>query len=88
MAKLPSNIRQKIKESQKDEITEYHIYSKLAEIVSDEKNSQILYEIGQDELEHYNFWTNKMDQQVKPILFQWRHLNIYLKSQREKWKLL
>ena len=76
MKDLPSDIKAKIKESQRDEITEYHIYSKLADIVSDEENSEILRQIGDDELEHYNFWANKLGSEVKPkwwkvFIFVW-----------------
>lgn len=46
----------KILISQKNEITEYYVYAKLAERVKDAKNSEILIQISKDEESHYNFW--------------------------------
>lgn len=51
---------------QRNEITEYYIYLKLAEISKDEHNKKILKEISQVELKHYNFWKNITKQDLKP----------------------
>ena len=40
---------------QKNEITEYAIYEKLAELVKDEHNKKIISKISRDELKHYAF---------------------------------
>ncbi len=40
--------------AQKNEITEYHIYSKLSSLIKNEHNSQVLRQIAQDELRHHD----------------------------------
>ena len=42
--------------AQKNEITEYYIYSKLANKIKEENNKKILKKIANDELKHYNIW--------------------------------
>ena len=53
---LDSSIMSKIRTFQRNEITEYVVYKKLAEI--DEKNRKLLEKIANDELGHYKFWRN------------------------------
>jgi len=53
-------------ERQRDEITEYHIYRRLAEIVSPGPNRDILKKIAQDELGHYEIWKKISGRAVKP----------------------
>lgn len=43
-----------LQKAQKNEITEYHIYSKLSSYIKDEHNSKILKQIAQDELRHHD----------------------------------
>jgi VIT1/CCC1 family predicted Fe2+/Mn2+ transporter len=43
-----------LKKAQKNEITEYHIYSKLSSRIKNERNSKILRQIAQDELRHHD----------------------------------
>ncbi|MGM0409514.1 MAG: VIT1/CCC1 transporter family protein [Bacillota bacterium] len=52
-------------ESQKNEITEYYIYNKLAKVEKNEKNSELLREIAEDEKEHYDFWKKYTNKEVK-----------------------
>ena len=40
--------------AQENEITEHHIYSRLASYIKDEHNSQVLKQIAEDELKHHN----------------------------------
>ena len=54
-----------VKFFQKNEITEYHIYKRLAKRVKGE-NAQILDEIADDELAHYDFWKNYSGEEIKP----------------------
>lgn len=54
---------------ERNEITEYHIYSKLAEKTKDEHNKGILDKIAKDELKHYNFWKSVTKKEVKPNWF-------------------
>lgn len=51
--------------AQKNEITEYHIYSKLSKVTKDPKNSEVLKNIAIDELKHYKFWAKHTNQKVK-----------------------
>lgn len=51
--------------SQRNEITEYHIYSKLVKRIQDPENSQVLQKIADDELRHYKFWKTVTGQDVK-----------------------
>ncbi len=42
--------------AQRNEISEYHIYRRLARAVRDVHNRQVLEQIADDELRHYHFW--------------------------------
>ena len=54
-----------VKFFQKNEITEYYIYRRLAKKVSG-KNSEVLNEIAEDELKHNNFWERYSGKPAKP----------------------
>ncbi|MBN1814959.1 MAG: VIT1/CCC1 transporter family protein [Anaerolineae bacterium] len=51
---------------QKNEITEHHIYTRLARTVKSPENQQVLERIAADELGHYQFWRTYTHQDVKP----------------------
>ncbi len=55
-----------ILKAQRNEITEYYIYSRLSRITKDPGNSKVLKDIGNDELKHYNFWKKYSGKEVKP----------------------
>lgn len=62
-----------ILEAQKNEITEYHIYTRLSELSRDPKNAQVLRSIGETERRHSEYWKTKTGQDVKPRGFKvWR----------------
>ena len=63
---MEKHILDKITKMQHDEITEYHIYSKLAERTKDKDNKKILQDIAEDELRHYNFWSERTKKDIKP----------------------
>jgi len=63
-----------VKFFQKNEITEYHIYKRLARRVKGE-NAQILEEIADDELAHYDFWKNYSGEEIKPN--KWKVFKFY-----------
>ena len=63
---IPSDILEKAIVAQRNEITEFHIYSRLSKIVKDPHNSDILNRIGQDELRHHDFWKKHTGVEVKP----------------------
>lgn len=45
-----------IKKAQKNEITEYHVYSMLAKKIKDPENAAVLRKIAEDEKKHHDFW--------------------------------
>jgi VIT1/CCC1 family predicted Fe2+/Mn2+ transporter len=51
---------------QKGEITEYHIYTRIAEMTGDARNRDVLTRIAQDELGHYTLWKKYTHQDVAP----------------------
>jgi VIT1/CCC1 family predicted Fe2+/Mn2+ transporter len=59
-------LKKSIIKSQRQEITEHVIYSKLAESTKDEKNQKTLKELADDELEHYQVWKSLTKKEVKP----------------------
>lgn len=63
---LEQSIKNSLLAAQKNEITEYHIYNKLAEAIKDFHNKEILAHIARDEMKHYNFWKEYTKQDVKP----------------------
>ena len=62
---LDEQLRQQLSIFQRNEITEHHIYKKLAEAVSPE-NSQVLEQIATDELRHYQEWSKYTRKEVAP----------------------
>jgi VIT1/CCC1 family predicted Fe2+/Mn2+ transporter len=63
---ISHELRQKLLAYQKNEITEYHIYRRLARIVRSPENRRILEEIADDELRHYGVWRTHTQQDVAP----------------------
>ena len=66
MEELDKKTRDIILASQKNEITEHHIYSKLSQAVKDKQNKEILKQISDEEKEHYDFWKQYTNKDVKP----------------------
>ncbi|MFM2291445.1 MAG: hypothetical protein RIS29_1258 [Bacteroidota bacterium] len=52
--------------AQRAEITEYHIYTQLADRVKDKNNAEVLRKIGREEKKHAEFWQSKTNVDVKP----------------------
>lgn len=63
---LTEEVRNKVLDFQRDEITEYHIYSRLARKIGSPENAKIMDQIAQDELRHYNEWMQISGQKVSP----------------------
>lgn len=59
------NIGPILKLFQRAEITEHHIYKRLARSVS-QKNAEILAQIAEDELRHYEGWKRYSGVEVRP----------------------
>jgi VIT1/CCC1 family predicted Fe2+/Mn2+ transporter len=62
--------------AQKNEITEYHIYSRLAKVIPNKQNSEVLRNIAEDERRHHDFWgkyTNSMaaPNRLKVLFYYW-----------------
>lgn len=55
---MDPKIRRMLLTAQKNEITEYHIYRKLAQSVKDDKNKEVLEQIANEELKHYGIGKN------------------------------
>ncbi len=67
---LNSATLSRVLEAQQNEITEYHIYHKLAAKIKCPENAKVLEQISQDELRHYNIWKEHSGQEVKPKRFK------------------
>lgn len=52
--------------AQHNEITEYHIYNRLAKRTRNKKNADVLRKIADDEKCHYDFWKTITKKEVKP----------------------
>jgi len=52
--------------AQWNEITEYHIYSRLADRIRDKHNSEMLRQIAHEERNHYEVWKRYTGEDVKP----------------------
>ncbi|MHA1143805.1 MAG: VIT1/CCC1 transporter family protein [Candidatus Helarchaeota archaeon] len=55
-----------ILQAQQAEITEHHIYKKLAKSMKDPHNKQILQQISNDEMKHHEFYKNITGVELKP----------------------
>ncbi len=74
---MGQRFRDQMLRSQKNEITEYHIYRKLSRLVKDKGNRRVLAGIADDELRHYNFWKEQTGQEVKPSRWKiWKYTTI------------
>ena len=63
---LSESVREQVLRFQRAEITEHHIYTRLAKKVNSPENAQIMEQIAQDELRHYNEWKRYSQQDVQP----------------------
>ena len=63
---VSDSIQRKVLNFQQTEITEYHIYKRLAKRVTPLENAQILEQIAEDELRHYNGWKKYTNRDVEP----------------------
>src|SRR5690606_1170276 len=75
-ASLKEETLKKLLVFQRNELTEYHIYSRLAAKVKDEENRRVLDEIAKDELAHHDFYRQLTGKNINPdrwkvFLFYW-----------------
>jgi VIT1/CCC1 family predicted Fe2+/Mn2+ transporter len=66
---LSESVREKVLEFQRTEITEYHIYRRLAKKINSPENAKIIEQIAEDELRHYNGWKKYTNHDVEPRWF-------------------
>ncbi len=70
-------IMQRVLTAQRNEITEYHIYRRLAARVKDPHNRGVLDQISLDELRHHDIWQSYTGQKVEPDRFKvWLYVTI------------
>jgi VIT1/CCC1 family predicted Fe2+/Mn2+ transporter len=71
---ISREIQEQLLTYQRNEITEHHIYRKLAQTVKSPENRRVLEEIANDELRHYYEWREYTQQDVKPERMKiWRY---------------
>lgn len=63
---IADEVRKKILVFQRLEITEYHIYRKLADKIKSPENAKIVAQIADDELRHYQGLKNYSGQEISP----------------------
>jgi len=63
---ISPEVRMQLIFAQREEITEYHIYSKLAEQTRNAENKRVLTQIAADELKHYKIWSAYTNKEVSP----------------------
>ena len=66
---LSESVRKQVLGFQQTEITEHHIYKRLAKKISSPENAKIIEQIAADELRHYNDWKKYTNQDVEPRWF-------------------
>lgn len=66
---LSESVRKQVLGFQQTEITEHHIYQRLAKKINSPENAKIIEQIAKDELRHYNGWKKYTNQDVQPRWF-------------------
>lgn len=63
---IPEEQMKKILIYQKDEMTNYQLYKKVADLIKDPHNADVMREMADTELRHYEFWKAVSKRDVKP----------------------
>jgi len=66
---LTKELKKELLKAQRNEITEYHVYTRIAKTLPDEVNRKIVEQIGADEKRHYGIWEGYTRQKIKPNKF-------------------
>lgn len=66
---ITPEMRQRLLAAQRNEITEAHIYRKIASGIRDANNRQVIEQIAKDEMGHYQKWKKYTGQDVSPKWF-------------------
>ena len=71
---ISSDIQRAVRAAQKNEISEYFIYRKLAVWTRDSRNRGVLEQIAEDERAHYEFWKKHTGKDIAASWFKiWRY---------------
>lgn len=70
LPELDEKLRQRLIETQHNEITEYHVYTCLTRMVKDAHNREVLQRIGEEERRHYEFWRERTGVSLSPKRLQ------------------
>ena len=71
---ITDEVRKKILIFQRQEITEHHIYKRLADKIKSSENAKIIAQIAEDELRHYEGLKKYSGQDVSPDwLIMWTY---------------
>ena len=71
---ISQELREQLLVYQKNEITEHHIYQRLARAIKSPENRRVLGKIADDELRHYRAWRSYTQQDVEPDKLKiWRY---------------
>jgi VIT1/CCC1 family predicted Fe2+/Mn2+ transporter len=74
---ISEDLRERLLGYQKNEITEYVIYTKLSRVSKSMENRRVLERIAGEELRHYGVWKTYTGQDVKPDRWQiWKYVFI------------
>ncbi|NYT11272.1 MAG: hypothetical protein GKC03_01815 [Methanomassiliicoccales archaeon] len=63
---ISGELRERVMDAQRDEITEHHFYAKLASSVKDREKSRVFDQISKEEMAHYRFWKKYTGVDVSP----------------------
>lgn len=72
---ISPEIRRQLIFAQREEITEYHIYNRLAGQTKNIENQKVLQQIAADELKHYKLWSAYTNKDVSPS--RWKIFKYY-----------
>lgn len=75
LSRLDSETKARILQMQNNELTEYHVYLKLANAIKHPQNKATLQKIAADEHKHYQFWLRYTEQESKPS--RWKIFKYY-----------
>lgn len=71
---INQKLRRQLLTYQKNEITEHHIYQRLAATIKNPENQRVLEKIASDELRHYHQWKGYTRREVMPNRLQiWKY---------------
>jgi VIT1/CCC1 family predicted Fe2+/Mn2+ transporter len=72
---ISPEVRKQLIIAQRNEITEYNIYKRLASRIQNDHNRKVLNDIADDELRHYKIWQKYTAREVNPS--QWDIFKFY-----------